>query len=406
MPSLIRIRIFHALSIGLLLGLPACLWPASARADLWVIGYYPGYEAGQMAPSNIDFTLITHVMHFALAPGANGSIDGGAQSLTPSACATLVGLAHAAGKKALICVGGADTEPGFLSATTSAHLGAFVTNLVNFMSSNGYDGVDLDWEPFRSADTSQYTNLVHGLRAALNGFGTPKLLTVAVPAGPEDGDSPTAEYTMLASVQGQFDQINIMTYDFSGPYPDWVTWFNSPIYDRGGAFPSAPSKLLPSISGVISNFVNHGLLPGKLGVGLPFYGDLWTGGPGLTQPRQSWPANKVPTVATITYADIMKLYYQSNLYHWDNAAQAAYLSITNTPVVKDMFISYDDARACQAKVNYVRELHLGGLMIWELSQDYSATQPAGQRTPLTSALKKALARPSSVPSSSAENPSR
>ena len=58
-----------------------------------------------------------------------------------------------------------------------------------------------------------------------------------------------------------------------------------------------------------------------------------------------------------------------------------------------MFITYDDTRACQSKVSYARNLHLGGLMIWELSQDYVSTQPAGQRTPLTTALKQALATP-------------
>ncbi|HTA30966.1 MAG TPA: glycoside hydrolase family 18 protein, partial [Candidatus Cybelea sp.] len=195
-----------------------CLWPAWARADLWMTGYYPGYETGRMAPSNIDFATITHVIHFSLIPGPGGSIDSNANNLTPAACAELVGLAHNAGRKAMICVGGASTEADFLAATTAANLGAFVTNIINFMFSNGYDGVDLDWEPFNSADTTQYTNLVNALRVALNGFPSHKLLTVAAPAYPEYGDSPTAEFAMLASVQGQFDQINIMTYDLSGPY--------------------------------------------------------------------------------------------------------------------------------------------------------------------------------------------
>ncbi len=371
----------------------ACLLPTSVRADLWITGYYPGYHASQMAPSNIDFTTITHVIHFSLIPGAKGTIDSNANSLTPSACAEVVGLAHAAGRKALVCVGGASTESDFLDATTNANLGTFVTNIINFMSGNGYDGVDLDWEPFNSADTAQYTNLVLALRAALDGFSTHKLLTVAAPAYPESGDLPTAEFTMLASVQAQFDQINIMTYDLSGPYGGWVTWFNSPIYDGGYTFPSAPGKLVPSINGAVNNFVNNGVLPGKLGVGMPFYGYIWTGGPGLTKPRQSWPATNVPTVSTDTYADIINSYYQSNLYHWDTTAKAPYLSITNSTASHDMFISYDDVESCQTKISYIRNLHLGGLMIWELSQDYSASLPVGQRTPLTTALKQSVATP-------------
>jgi chitinase len=385
-------RCFKLAKWPLLCGL-ASLWPAPARADLWVTGYYPGYESSQMAPSNIDFTTVTHVIHFALVPQTDGSLDSNANGLNAATSANLVGLAHAAGRKALVCVGGAGTETDFLGATTSANLGLFVTNIVHFMSGNGYDGVDLDWEPFNSADTAQYTNLVNALRAALNGLGAHPLLTVAAPAYPEYGDSPTAEFAMLASVQGQFDQINIMTYDLSGPYEGWVTWYNSPIYDGGYTFPSDPGELVPSIKGAVGNFVNYGVQPGKLGIGLPFYGYIWTGGPGMTQPRQGWPANNVPTVSTPTYAQIANNYYQSNLYHWDNSARAAYLSITNSPASSDMFISYDDALACQSKVSYARNLHLGGLMIWELSQDYLKTRPAGRQTPLTDALHQALATP-------------
>jgi chitinase len=376
-----------------LLGLLACLVASPARADLWITGYYPGYETSQMAPSNIDFTLVTHVIHFALVPQADGSLDSNEFSLSAAACAKLVGLAHGAGRKALVCVGGAGSETGFLGATTSANLGLFVTNIIAFMSGHGYDGVDLDWEPFNSADSAQYTNLVNGLRAALDGFGAHKLLTVAAPAYAEYGDSPSAEFAMLASVQGQLDQINIMTYDLSGPYEGWVTWFNSPIYDGGYTFPSNPSELMPSINGAVSNFVNNGVQPNKLGLGLPFYGYIWTGGPGLTQPRQGWPANDVPSVSAVTYADVIGHYYQSNLYHWDNTAQAAFLSITNVPASNDMFISYDDTLACQAKVSFARNLHLGGLMIWELSQDFFSTQPAGESAPLISALKQALTTP-------------
>jgi chitinase len=267
-----------------------------------------------------------------------------------------------------------------------------VTNLVGFMTNYNYDGIDLDWEPFLSTDANQYTNLVNALRTALNKFSAHKLLTVAAPAYPSYGDSPTAEFTMLASVQGQFDQINVMTYDLSGPYGGWVTWFNSPLYDGGYTFPGT-SELVPSVGGAVSNFLNNGVAPAKLGIGLPFYGYIWTGGPGVTQPRQSWPANNPPTVSTPTYADIVSDYYETNHYHWDSTAQAAYLSITNSPASADMFISYDNAESCQTKVSFARNLHLGGIMIWELSQDYSSTLPAGQRTPLVTTLKQSLATP-------------
>ncbi len=272
-----------------------------------------------MPASNIDFTALTDVIHFSVIPNTDGTLNSGENGLTPGNSADIVTRAHAAGKPVLLCVGGAGSESDFELATTNATLSTFVSNLTNFMAARGYDGVDIDWEPLTVADGPQFTNLVYRLRSALNNFPQYKLLTVAAGAYPPYGDPPTGEYTMFAALQSQFDQINIMTYDLSGPYEGWVTWFNSPIYDGGYRFPSS-GALVPSVNGAVSNFVVNGVSPAKLGIGMAFYGDIWAGGSGtstggVTQPRQSW--TNAPTLSNATYTAIMSSYYQSSLYHWD-----------------------------------------------------------------------------------------
>ncbi len=344
-----------------------------------------------MPASNIDFTALTHIIHFSVIPNTDGTLDSSDNGVTFANSTDIVTRAHAAGKPVLICVGGGGSENDFQAATTNAILPVFISNLTNFMAARGYDGVDLDWEPLTDADAGQFTNLVNSLRSALNAFPQHKLLTVAAGAYPPYGDSPTAEYTMFAALQNQFDQINIMTYDLSGPWPGWVTWFNSPIYDGGYRFPST-GGLVPSVDGAVGNFIANGVLAAKLGIGIAFYGYIWTGGSGtstggVTQPRQSW--TNAPTMTAFSYTTIMTGYYQSNLYHWDTSAQAAYLSITNANPTNDMFVSYDDQRTCQAKVSYARNHGLGGVMIWELAQDHQNGQP----DPLLLALKQALATP-------------
>jgi chitinase len=368
-----------------------CLSSVAARADLWSTGYYPGWEQAAMPASSIDFTTLTHVIHFSVVPNSDGTLDSSANSISTANSADVVSQAHAAGRKVLICVGGAGTESLFQGATSPANLPVFINSLTNFMATRGYDGVDIDWEPLPSSDARQYTNLVIGLRSALNAFSQYKLLTAAAGAYPPYGDSVTAEYVMFAALQDQFDQINIMTYDLSGPYSGWVTWFNSPIYDGGYHFPSS-GGLVPSVDGAVTNFLTSGVAPAKLGIGIAFYGYLWTGGSGtsslcITQPRQSW--TNAPTATAIRYSDIMTGYYQTNLYHWDTSAQSAYLGITNANPINNMFISYDDQRTCQAKVSYARNHGLGGVMIWELAQDHQSGQPS----PLVQALKQALATP-------------
>ena len=368
-----------------------CLLSLPVQAGLWQTGYYPGWEQFSMPASNIDFTALTHVIHFSVVPNSDGTLNSSVNGITPANSADLVTRGHAAGVKVLICAGGADSAIPFRAASSAANLPVFINNLTNFMATYGYDGVDLDWEPLPAADAQSYTNLVNGLRAALNGFSQHKLLTVAAGAYPPYGDPVNAGYLMFAALQSQFDQINIMTYDLSGPYGGWVTWFNSPIYDGGYRFPST-GGLVPSVDGSVTNFLKNGVAAGKLGIGIAFYGYLWTGGSGtssicITQPRQSW--TNAPTATAKSYNNIMTGYYQSNLYHWDVGAQSAYLGITNVVPTKNIFLSYDDQRTCQAKVRYARNHGLGGVMIWELAQDHTANLT----DPLLQAVKQAVATP-------------
>lgn len=344
-----------------------------------------------MPAATIDFSALTHLVHFSVVPNPDGSLNYSANSLTPVNSADVVTRSHVAGVKVLLCLGGSDSEAGFQGAASPVNLPAFINNITNFVAARGYDGVDVDWEALPAADAGKYTNLVIALHAALNAMAPPKLLSAAVSAYPVYGDPPAAEYQMFAALQTCFDQINIMTYDFSGPYQGWVTWFNSPIYDGGFHFPSS-GGLVPSVDGAVGNFLSNGVAPARLGIGIAFYGYVWKGGTGsapnrLTQPRQPWTA--APVTTTYPYTTLMSGFYRSSGYHWDATAQAAYLSLTNASSANDDFVSYDDPRTCQAKVSYARNHSLGGVMMWELAQDHTPNLP----DPLLEAVKQALAAP-------------
>jgi chitinase len=373
--------------LSLLLASGVCLLHITARADLWCTGYYPGWEQGAMPASTIDYAALTHIIHFSLVPNSDGTLNASDNGLTSANSSDIVSHAHAARKKVLVCVGGAGSQAGFQGATSVANRGTFITNLVSLLSARSYDGIDIDWEPLDPSDANQFTNFVNGLRIALNAMNPRPLLTAAIA-------SPPTPPTLIASVQSQFDQINLMTYDLSGPYPGWVTWFNAPIYDGGYTFPST-GGLVPSADGMVNSMTSAGVPAGKLGIGIAFYGWIWSGGTvpstgGAALPRQSW--TTAPSTTQQGYNTIISTYYQSNLYHWDTAAQSAYLSIDNSGSSNDKFISYDDTRTCQSKVSYARNRHLGGVMIWELAQDHQAGQP----DPLLQSIKQALATPGST----------
>lgn len=335
-----------------------------------------------MPASNIDFSVVTHVIHFSVAPNDDGTLDTNLNVITPSYTADVVAHAHAANCQALICVGGAGTS--FQGAASSTNFSAFIAHLTNFMALGGYDGIDVDWEPLPDSDQTLFTNFVTHLRTALDAFSTHKLLTVAVPTGTPP--------SLIASVQTKFDQINLMTYDLSGPWSGWVTWFNAPIYNEGLTFPSAPGEYVSSIDGAVTNFLAAGIATNKLGIGIPFYGDVWTGGAGTstggpTRPNQNW--TTAPTVTAYTYNALMSSNFTAAEYHYDSNAQAAWFSITNAQATNDMFISFNDPRSCAATASYARNRGLGGFIIWQLAQDHHANKP----DPLLQGIKQALQTP-------------
>src|SRR5579862_4713977 len=260
----------------------AAVGASTVHAGLWNSAYYAGWMQNQLPVRDVDFTAMTHVIHFAVVPRADGTLDGGTNGVTAVNSTDIVTRAHAAGIKVLICVGGENSAAGFRSACSDANRSRFVSNLVNFLQSYKYDGVDLDWEPLEATDASRFTSLVDDLCDALKVVTPRPLLTAAVGSQP----------SLFAMLQSKFDQINLMTYSFSGAWPGWLTWYNAPIYDGGHRFPTT-GQLAPSVDGVVSNFLSHGVAASKLGIGICFYGCVWSGGDGTstggaTLPWQSW----------------------------------------------------------------------------------------------------------------------
>ena len=108
-----------------------------------------------------------------------------------------------------------------------------------------------------------------------------------------------------------------MTYDLSGTWAGWVTWHNSALRNGGLKFPEADRKL-PSVDMKIREWLSAGISPGKLGLGVAFYGYVWSA---ASAPRQ--PIKGV-TAAEISYGDLMRTYFKPEKYHWDATAEVPF----------------------------------------------------------------------------------
>ena len=349
-----------------------------AAPPVWITGYYmASNQNGGMTPDKIDFSAITHLVHFSIVPNADGTLP---ETITSDQSADVTTRAHKSGVKVLICLGGASSGPPISRAIAPGTRAAFVQNLVQFVSARGYDGIDVDMEPITPDDEPDFVAFVHALRTAMKANNPKWLLTI--PASGEPGDQPK----LCAELQGDFDQINIQTYDLSGTWPGFKTWYNGSLYGEGKTW-LPPIRPFPNVAEKVGFYTAAGIPKSKLGIGIAFYGYVWSGANG---PAQSIQGVKTDTLA---YSEIMDRDYLPGAYHWDSLAHAPYLSLGTAADPGRKFVSYDDARLVKEKVSYARIHGLGGVIIWELSQGYRANQPAGRKDVLLQAVKAAAHAP-------------
>jgi chitinase len=354
---------------------------AAGAQSLWVTGYYPGWRQSRLSPANIDFEAVTHLVHFSVVPRADGTLNSEVNMLTPANVKAAVAAAHAAGKRILFTVGGQDTREAFEGAMDASHRDAFVAALVGFMRDNGYDGIDVDMEDVIPRDARDYARFIRELRSRLDAVDPRPLLTAAA----------LWEPSLFAELADQFDQINLMTYNLSGPYPGWVVWHSGSLFDGGHRFPNGQAHL-PSADGLAETFLAAGVPKGKLGVGLSFNGYVWSRGE-VSRPRQSWITT--PEIKNVPYYALAETYHLKEYdetnpaYHWDDSAQAAYLSVEGKAPADAQFVSYDNEVTARKMVEYVRSKGIGGMIVWDLGAGYRADQPPGRRDLLLQAVKRA-----------------
>jgi len=347
-------------------GLMLALAAAGSGQTHWVSAYFAGwakYNATPVDIPQIDFTCATHWIFFSLVPTSAGTFDGTANSIDTTRMRQFAAAVHAAGKKAIIGTGGWGAD--YTGAVT--HSATSIAYLANLMKAYGYDGVDIDWEPVPSA---QYTNFAAWIKALKSAMlaGNPQALLTAAAMGTDQA---------LINNQQYFDQINLMTYDMSGPWPGWVSWHNSAIYTGGNTFPSTGGPV-PSIDGSVGSYLTAGVPAAKIGFGIEFYGYIWNAVTGPMQTGFGTVQNTVP------YAQIMDTYAAAYPLKWDNGAQAAYFSTAS------QFVSFDAETTLTAKAHYLQTKGLGGVIVFEAAAAIRASQPAGSKDHLLQALKAAF----------------
>ncbi|MCX4028382.1 glycosyl hydrolase family 18 protein [Spartinivicinus sp. SM1973] len=397
-----------------------------------VIGYYMlgpdeinKYPAVDFPVSNISpekAKMLTHINYAFIGINDKGQCDllkGANEQKSAEVFQLLTNLKqYNANLKLMFSVGGwafsndaSPTANRFRdAASTPVTRAEFARSCIAFMKKHGFDGVDLDWEYPRKQDANNFVALLKEFRKQINqaekASQSDYQLTIAGAGG---AFFMSRYYHLLDKVVEPLDYINLMTYDFNGPWQGVTkTNFHAHLYGakdepkfynalREVQFNPPKTweeikKLFPSPFALTADAAvkQHLIMKvprNKVVMGVPFYGRAFrkagTGNYGLYQtfntqkgdPYRGDPTWLVgcdkcvernePRIAT--YADIKKMLAGDFGYkrHFHAEAKAPWLHNAK----HNLFVTYDDKESMKYKTDYIKQEKLAGVMFWHLGQD-------------------------------------
>lgn len=233
----------------------------------------------------------------------------------------------------------------------------FCETTLNYIKKYDLDGIDLDWEypccgdsgiSFSADDKVNFTLLMEDLRESLNNLSltTRKNYILTFAAGAQEKLVDCVELEKLDKLT---DFMNLMTYDMGGSFG--VAGHHASLYqsdvceNKGGAY-------------YVDLYVNNGYSKNKIVFGAAFYGR------GATGVKQIGSSITGKEGLYFDYHDIVENLKRDDVEMiFDQKAKAAYC------FVDDAFITFENGEAIRAKIDYVIDNQLAGIMFWEYATD-------------------------------------
>ncbi|XP_021725043.1 chitinase-3-like protein 1 [Chenopodium quinoa] len=319
-------------------------------------GYW--FPDSGLPASNIDSTLFTHLF----CAFANLNTQTNQLSVPPECSSSFPRTVRQRNPnvKVLLSIGGGSLPSSNFNnmARQASSRKTFIDSSINLALSNGYDGLDLDWEHQSTVEEmNNLGTLLNEWRATVRAKAPNLILTAALHYSPRP--NPVATFPTQA-INNNLDFLNVMAYDFYAP-----AWSPRPYLTRPHASLRDPTSTVSGSSG-ISAWMQAGVPANKLVLGVPFYGYAWQ----LSNPNQNGilaPSNGGDTSVgqgTPSYRQIRDFISQ-------RGATVVYNStyVTNYCYSGTTWIGYDDTQAISTKVTYARNTGLLGYFAWSLGQD-------------------------------------
>ena len=333
-----------------------------------VMMYWPYWtDVDDLVPSDLDFSLIDRVAYYAVWPS---DVPGNAgQVVTPpgfaTSAATVVSAAHAAGRLAILTLGGDGTSGGFTLLSDDAKQNTFVSQVMSHVGQFGFDGVDFDWEWPTSGNNWILSALVAKFRAAL-----PRPQNKYVGAGCSANAEHGSGFPTDAATMGNLDWFAAQTYGNHTPgaflHAGHVGAIHSANGDNFNHLPgTVPRPEAPSFDNSLDYWLSRGVPRDKLWFGLGFYGTRFDNKRVLYENT-----GNVPPTGVVEPYSVLKPPAGSawvKLTDWE--AVADYWTLDNPP---GDVLSLPATTSIQASVRFAAAERLPGLIVWAAGLDLIA----------------------------------
>lgn len=305
--------------------------------------YYPLYNMSTYPPNTIDPTIVNTLLIGFIPFSSSGSIDHNhADMITYNTYKTAIFNFKTANPSLKIhCSfpGGSRSADFTPLLANQNKVDTMISDLTTLLA-DGFDGINVDYEAFASTDYANYLSFIQLLRSTFPN----KIISTAV--GVEE------IRLMSKSFFDYVDYVYLMSYDFNIN--------SSTCIHQQNLYTPINNIETKSCDGYVNNLLIYGVPKEKILIGFSLYAKRYYGSTGYLGTAAS-----SDTTNVLLYRNITEQQQLSATY--DQASCSAYY------FVNGLFFSFDTQLTLQHRINYVKELGLGGLFSWYISIDYPST---------------------------------
>jgi len=318
--------------------MPSPLVPRTRAVTKKVFGYHP-YWASASAYLSYDYASLSSIGYFSydVDTATGGYITTNKWMTTP-----IISYAHERGVKVVLVVTnfGSAENKAILSDTSKQNV--LISTLVTLLIARAGDGVDIDFEGVPAA---QRANLVSFMRALS------KRIKAALPAAEISMATPAVDWSGawdLAALAAVCDHLFLMGYNYY--------WSGSSTAGPVSALEGESYNETRSVT----TYVNAGVPPEKLILGVAWYGYDW---PVVSQARKAATAG---SGSSGTYA-VLEAKAQQYGKQWDAVSKSPWFSYQSGSQWRQAW--YDDSLSLSHKYAMAKAKNLAGIGMWALSYE-------------------------------------